>query len=91
MSPPREQQFREDMFVPKEQQIEGLTAVAKHVSMREFSRSTAYLVEFGFLKPSRRHALIKKMRRIKGVTYEEYKKVHEVNPKFEAFHGLWKY
>jgi len=66
------------IFVSNEQQIEGLKFTSKLVSMREFSRSTATLVREGFMRRSERHKLIKKMRHIKGISWEEYKKEHEV-------------
>ncbi len=79
------------MYVPKEQQIEGLTAVAKRVTMREFSFSTAELVRAGFLSVSRRHELIKKVRRIKGLTYAEYKIHCEVKVGIPGYRGMWRY
>jgi len=78
------------MFVAKKQQIEGLTFVAKRVSMKQFSASTARLVEQKFMKRSVRYELIKKMRHIKNISWEEYKKNHEIKPKIQSgYEGLW--
>ena len=67
------------MFISKEQQIEGLTFISKHVSMREFSVSTAVLVENDFISKSERYNLVKMMRHIKGISWEKYKKIMKLN------------
>jgi len=65
---------KKDYFAPVEQQIEGQRWVLSKVSPELYIHSLDVMVRANFMSKSRRHLLIKRMRHILGMTWDEYTK-----------------
>jgi hypothetical protein len=64
------------VFASKEQQLEGMKFVARHASLRRYSRSVKFLVGFRYMTKSQGHKRIKMFRKLKGISYDDYMRNH---------------
>lgn len=61
-------------YASPEQQKEGLAAISKYITMDDLAHACNTLLEAGKMKRARKKTLLKRLRRIKGIFYEEWKR-----------------
>lgn len=66
--------YKNKIFTSKEQQIEGLKFVAKHVTVKAFERTLDILVWNRFFTKSRAHSRRDLFRKALNLSYDEYRK-----------------
>ena len=60
------------MFVPKAQQLEGLRETLKQITPKQFLNALNSLIAAKMISKSDKHRLIKYMRHILGMSYQDY-------------------
>ena len=64
-------------YAPREQQLEGLRSTLKQVTPQQFLHALDTLVAAKMMSKSDRHRLIKDMRHILGMSWEDFQKLRK--------------